>query len=91
MLSFLDFRNSRLEMSFKKGVLKIKNLQNSLKNIRDRVFNLTKFQRIYLKETSRCALFVEQPQNATPKISSKFSEAAACRYFSKYVFFKILH
>ena len=42
MSSFL--KNSRLEVSCKIGVLKIKTLQDSLKNIRDAVFNLIKIR-----------------------------------------------
>ena len=38
--SFLNIKNSGLEVSSKKGVIEIKILQNSLKNIRDAVFKL---------------------------------------------------
>ena len=85
MWSFLNIRNTRPEVSSKKEVLKIKILQNSLKDIRDAVFKLIKFQakdqQVYWKETTGCALFVECRQNATSEISSKvaagkFSEAA---------------
>ena len=55
MSSFINTRSSRPEVSCKKVVLKIKILQNSLKNIRDAVFNLMKFQakdlKIFRKET----------------------------------------
>ena len=75
MWSFLNIRNSHPEVSSKKGVLKIKILQNSSKNIHDAVFKLIKFQakgqQFYWKETSGCALFVERQQNATSEISSK--------------------
>ena len=75
MWSFLNIRNSRLEVSSKKGVLKIKILQNSFKNIHDAVFNLIKFQakgqQFNWKETSGCALIVERQQNASSEISSK--------------------
>ena len=74
MWSFLNIRNSRSEVSSKEGVLKIKILQNSLKNIHDAVFNLIKFQakdqQFYWKETLGCALFVERQQNTTSKNSS---------------------
>ena len=46
MSSFLNIRSSRPEVSCKKGVLKVKILQNSFKNIRDAVFHLIKFQAI---------------------------------------------
>ena len=44
MCSFLNIRNSRPEVSSKKGTLKTKVLPNSLKNIRNTAFNLTKFK-----------------------------------------------
>ena len=44
MCSFLNIRNNRPEVSSKKGTLKTKVLPNSLKNIRNTVFNLTKFK-----------------------------------------------
>ena len=75
MWSFLNIRNSLSEVSSKKGVFKIKILQNSLKNIRDAAFKLIKFQvkdqQVYWKETTGCALFVEHQQNANSEISSK--------------------
>ena len=101
MSSFL--KNSRPQVSCKKGILKIKTLQDSLKNIRDVVFNLTKIQakgqQLYWKETSTYALSLECWQTATSQISSKnqnatpvkFSGAAGRRNFSKWVFHKILH
>ena len=42
--SFQNIRNSLPEMSSRKGTLKTKILPNSLKNIRDTVFKLTKFK-----------------------------------------------
>ena len=75
--------------------IKIKILQNSLKNIRDTGFNLFTFQtnclQLYWKGTPTYALFVERRQTSTSEISSKnqiavpdkFSEAAIRRYFSK--------
>ena len=75
MWSFLNIRNSRPKVSSKKDVLKIKILQNSLKNIYDAVFNLIKFQakgqQFNWKETSGCARIVERQQNASLEISSK--------------------
>ena len=82
-------------MSCKKGVLKIKTLQDSLKNIRDAVFNLIKIrakgQQLYWKETSADAHSLECWQTATSEISfknqnatpDKFSEAAGRRNASK--------
>ena len=62
MWSFLNIRNSHPEVSSKKGVLKIKILQNSSKNICDAVFNLIKFQakdkQLYSKETSGYKYFL---------------------------------
>ena len=45
MLSFLNARSSHPKVSYKKDVLKIKILQNWLKNIRDKVFNKISAQR----------------------------------------------
>ena len=60
---------------FCKNFLKIKILQNSLKNICDAVFNLIKFQakdhQLYRKETLGSVLYVEHWQNGTSEISSK--------------------
>ena len=44
MSIFQKIRSSRQEVSYKKNFLKLKLLQNSLKNIRDVFFNLKKFQ-----------------------------------------------
>ena len=44
MSSFVSIGGSALEVSRKKGVPKIKIFQDSLKGIRDAVFNLIKFQ-----------------------------------------------
>ena len=55
MSNFLNIKSSRPSISCKKGVLKIKNLQNSLKIIRYAVFKSIEFQaklqRFYWKET----------------------------------------
>ena len=63
MSSFLNIRSSRPEVSRKKGVLKVKILQNSLKNIRDAFFNLINFRlkvRNFIEETLTYAPFVER-------------------------------
>ena len=74
-VKFSKHQKQSLEVSSKKGVLKIKILQNSLKNIHDAVFNLIKFQvkdqQLYWNETSGCSIFVECWQDATSKVSSK--------------------
>ena len=44
MSSFVSIGGSGLEVPCKKGVPKIKIFQDSLKGIRDAVFNLIKFQ-----------------------------------------------
>ena len=55
MSSFVNIGGSGLEVPCKTGVPKIKIFQDSLKGIRDAVFNLIKFQakgpRLYWKET----------------------------------------
>ena len=55
--------------------IRIKILRNSLKNIRDAVFNLitlqTKGLQLYWKGTMAYALFVERRQTATSETSSK--------------------
>ena len=60
MSIFQKIRSSRQEVSYKKKFLKLKLLQNSLKNIRDVFFNLKKFQakglQLYRKETRVYAL-----------------------------------
>ena len=60
MSIFQKIRSSRQEVSYKKNFLKLKLLQNSLKNIRDVFFNLKKFQakglQLYRKETRVYAL-----------------------------------
>ena len=60
MSIFQKIRSSRQEVSYKKNFLKLKLLQNSLKNIRDVFFNLKKFQakglQLYWKETRVYAL-----------------------------------
>ena len=69
MSSFLNIRSSRPEVSCKKGVIKIKILQNFLKNIRCSVFDLIKSQakglQIYWKKTPAYLRFVERRQTAT--------------------------
>ena len=60
MSIFQKIRSSHQDLSCKKNFLKIKLLQNSLKIIRDVVFNLKTFQskglRLYWKETREYAL-----------------------------------
>ena len=55
MSSFLNTRRIHPDGSYKKGVFKIKILHHSLKNIRNVVLNLIKFQagslQLHLKET----------------------------------------
>ena len=78
----MSSESSCLKVSCKKGDLKIKILQNSLKNIRDAVFDLIKFQakglQLYVKELSlefrryfKNTYFEERQQAATSEISYK--------------------
>ena len=95
MWSFLNIRNSCPGVYSKKGVLKIKILQNSSKNICDAVFKLIKFQvkdqQLCWKQTLGCVLFVECRQNATSEIFSKNQSSSRLifRRNQSQIFFKI--
>ena len=85
MSSFLNTRSSRLEVSCKKDVLHIKILENSLKKVRDAVFNLINFRLKVYNFIEKGLQHMCFPKNSADVLRTPILQNAARRLLLKYL------